>query len=515
MEAYLLEMRGITKEFPGVKALNNVNLSVREGEIHAICGENGAGKSTLMNVLSGVYPFGSYQGEIHFAGALCQFRRTGDSEKKGIAFIHQHMTLIPELSVAENIFLGNENMRGKSIDWEMTHAKAAKIMQTVGLRESPGTRVMDLGVGNQQLTEICKALSKKIRLLILDEPTAALTDEESDNLLKLLSSLREQGITSILISHKLHEIMKVSDRITIMRDGKTIETLEKGVDVIDEDRVIRGMVGRELTSRFPARQAAIGEVYYEVENWNVFDPLHEGVQRITDVNFYVRRGEVLGIAGLMGAGRTELAMSLFGHSYGKRITGTVRRNGVPIRTDSVSEAIAAGMAYVSEDRQEYGLVMEDSLKNNVTLPSLKKFIRKGSIDIDKEFLTAQIYRERLKIKSYGVMQPVNTLSGGNQQKVVFARWILTEAELLILDEPTRGIDVGAKYEIYEVVNSLVEQGKSVVFISSDMTELLGMCDRVYVMNKGRFTKELSGKDITQDNIMLAIIKDDSKGAQLC
>jgi putative multiple sugar transport system ATP-binding protein len=425
------------------------------------------------------------------------------------------MTLIPYLSIAENIFLGNENMASWGIDWEVTHAKAAEIMGLVGLKEVPETRVLDLGVGNQQLVEICKALSKEIRLLILDEPTAALSDEESDNLLKLLQHLREKGITSILISHKLREIMCVCDSITIMRDGKTIETLQKGVDAIDEDRVIKGMVGRELTQRFPARQVQMGDVNYEVEHWDVFDPLRDGYQRIRDVSFSVRKGEVLGIAGLMGAGRTELAMSLFGRSYGKYITGIVKREGKPIQVSSVNEAIQNGIAYVSEDRQEYGLVMEDSLKNNITLPNLRRFTKKGSIDVDAEFVMAEEYRERLKIKSYSVMQPVNTLSGGNQQKVVFSRWVLAEADLLILDEPTRGIDVGAKYEIYEVINSLVSQGKSIVFISSDMTELLGMCDRVYVMNQGRIVGELSQEEITQDNIMRAIIKDDSKGAGVC
>ncbi len=507
MSDYILEAKGIVKKFGNVTALKNIDLKVKRGEVHVLCGENGAGKSTLMNIISGVYPKGSYEGVFCYNEEECSFLSIRDSEEKKIAIIHQQLALIPPLSIAENIFIGNENMKHGVMDWTETRVKARKIMQLVGLQENPDTLVSDIGVGKQQLVEICKAVSKNVKLLILDEPTAALNDEESDKLLNLVLEFKKQGITSILISHKLREVTKVCDAITIIRDGETIETLYKGSDEITEERIIKAMVGRELTNRFPARISKIGSVLFEVENWNVFSPLDETKQVLKNICLHVRRGEVLGIAGLMGAGRTELAMSIFGKSYGKRISGTLKKDGREIRLPNVSAAIANGIAYVSEDRHRYGVIPGAQIKKNITLPSLERFMKGWAIDSNKETIAAQEYKEKLNIKCRDVDQEVGNLSGGNQQKVIFAKWALSDADLLILDEPTRGIDVGAKYEIYQIINSMAAQGKAVVFISSDMPEILGMCDRVYVMNEGRIRGELSKTEITQENIMKVIMKD--------
>lgn len=507
MDDYILETKGIVKRFGSVTALKHIDLKVRRGEIHVLCGENGAGKSTLMNIISGVYPKGSYEGSFYYNGEECSFSGIKDSEEKNIAIIHQQLALIPPLSIAENIFVGNEKGKKGLIDWTETRVKAREIMEVVGLHENPDTLVSSIGVGKQQLVEICKAISKDVKLLILDEPTAALNDEESDKLLNLVLEFKKKGITSILISHKLREVTRVCDAITIIRDGETIETLEKGVDEISEDRIIKAMVGRELTNRFPVRTPQIGEVLFAVKDWNVYSPFDETIQILKNINLHVRRGEVLGIAGLMGAGRTELAMSIFGKSYGKRISGTILKEGKEIKIRDVSDCIANGIAYVSEDRHRYGVIPNAEIKKNITLPSLEKFMKGFSIDANKETVAAQEYKEKLKIKCRDVDQRVSNLSGGNQQKVIFAKWVLSNADILILDEPTRGIDVGAKYEIYQIVNEMVNQGKAVIFISSDMPEILGMCDRVYIMNEGVINGELSGEDITQVNIMRIIMKD--------
>lgn len=510
-EDYILRIDKVVKRFGNVTALKNVSLNVRRGEIHVLCGENGAGKSTLMNIISGVYPHGTYEGNFYYNDRECRFRSIGDSEKEGIVIIHQHLALIPALSIAENIYLGNEIKKGVSIDWNRTRQEAARFMHIVGLHESPDTLIQNIGVGKQQLVEICKAISKNVKLLILDEPTAALNDEESDTLLNLIQEFKEQGITSILISHKLREVTKVCDAITIIRDGETIETLYKGVDEISEARIIKGMVGRELTNRFPARDSAIGDVSLEIRNWNVYDPVIAGKQILHNINMYVRKGEVLGIAGLMGAGRTELAMSGFGRSYGTDISGELRMNGKPIQVRNVPEAIRNGIAYVSEDRHVYGMIQGQSITNNITLPSLGNFVDRGTIDSNKEVVVANEYREKLSIKCYNVEQDVSKLSGGNQQKVIFSKWVLAGSDVLILDEPTRGIDVGAKYEIYQVMNEMVGQGKSVILISSDMPEILGMCDRTYIMNEGCVVGELEGNEIAQVNIMNAIMQNSKVG----
>ena len=511
LDTTILEMRNITKLFPGVKALNNVNLSVKRGEIHAVVGENGAGKSTLMNVLSGVYPHGTYTGQIIFEGGECSFREIGDSEKKGIVIIHQELALIPYLSVGENIFLRNERAKNKVIDWDRTFQEAAKLLELVGLKENPRTAVNDISVGKQQLVEIAKALSKNVKLLILDEPTASLNEAESEHLLQLLVEFRKKGMTSILISHKLNEITEVADSITIIRDGATIETLDKGKDDINEDRIIKGMVGRELVDRFPRREPAIGEVAFEVRDWNVFSPINPDRQVIRNVNLKVHKGEVVGLAGLMGAGRTELSMSLFGRSYGTRISGSVYKDGKKVELDSVRHAIEQGVSYATEDRKTAGLNLIGDIKENITIAGLRKISPRWVIDRDREVRVAETYRERLNIRSPSVLQKAGNLSGGNQQKVVLSKWIFTEPDVLILDEPTRGIDVGAKYEIYMIINELASEGKSVIFISSELPEILGMSDRIYVMNEGRIVGEFARGEATQEGIMKCIMQSIGEG----
>ncbi len=502
----ILEMRDIRKTFPGVVALNKVNLRVRAGEIHAIVGENGAGKSTLMKVLSGVYPHGSYGGEIVYEGQERRFLGIHDSERLGVIIIHQELALVPLLSIAENIFLGNETAQHGVIDWMVAHSKTQALLKKVGLKESPATLVTDIGVGKQQLVEIAKALSRQVKLLILDEPTASLNESDSQALLDLLLELKGQGITCILISHKLNEISRVADAITILRDGSTVETLDCRADAISEDRVIRGMVGREMADRYPPRQPDIGETVFEVRDWNVYHPLHTDRQFIKGVNLQVRRGEIVGIAGLMGAGRTELAMSIFGRSWGRRISGQVLLNGRPVDVGTVEKAVRHGLAYVTEDRKGNGLVLSEDIQFNVSLANLKAVSSAAVIDTGREYQAAQRYREKLRIRCSGVGQKVLNLSGGNQQKVVLGKWLFTNPEVLILDEPTRGIDVGAKYEIYTLIAQLAAEGKCIIVISSEMPELLGMTDRIYVMNEGRFIAEMPAAQASQEKIMRAIMK---------
>lgn len=506
MSKIILEMRNITKEFPGVKALQNVNLKIKEGEIHALCGENGAGKSTLMKVLSGVYPHGSYTGDILFNENVCKFKDIKQSEELGIVIIHQELALIPYLSIAENIFLGNEQAKNGIINWNETVIRTRELLKKVGLNESPNTKTANLGVGKQQLTEIAKALSKNVKLLILDEPTAALNEHDSENLLNLLLELKKQGMSAIIISHKLNEISKVADSITILRDGQTVETLDMKKDKISEDRIIKGMVGRELTNRYPKREAKIGNTIFEVKNWNVFHPLHTNQKSIDNVNFHIRKGEIVGIAGLMGAGRTELAMSIFGKSYGKKITGQIYKDNKEIHLNNVSQAIEHGIAYVSEDRKGNGLILMDDIKQNITLASLNKITNKFVINKNQEIIESEQFREKLKIKTPSIHQKTGNLSGGNQQKVVLSKWIFSEPDILILDEPTRGIDVGAKYEIYTIINQLASDGKGILVISSELPEILGICDRVYVMNEGRITGEVSKEEATQERIMKYMTK---------
>jgi putative multiple sugar transport system ATP-binding protein len=501
----LLEMRGITKTFPGVKALDDVSISVGQGEIHAIVGENGAGKSTLMKVLSGVYPHGSYEGAINLEGEERSFRGIRDSEALGIIIIHQELALVPLLSIAENIFLGNECASGGVINWPETYNRTEELLSRVGLKESPRTRVATLGTGKQQLVEIAKALSKRVKLLILDEPTSSLTETDSDALLELLLEFKRKGISSILITHKLDEVFKVADKITVLRDGGSVRTVDRHAPQVTEAAIIRDMVGRPLGDRFPTRDAKIGETVFEVKNWTAFHPLQEGRKIVDDVGFAVKRGEVVGIAGLMGAGRTELAMSLFGRSYGDRISGTAMIGGKETDVSTVARAIAGGLCYVTEDRKTYGLVLHDPIRRNISLANLPGVAQNGVIDKHRETEVASRYRERMRIKSTDVEQRTLNLSGGNQQKVVLSKWLFADPEVLILDEPTRGIDVGAKYEIYTIINELAAAGKAVVFISSEMPELLGMCDRILVMAEGRFVGELPIAEASQEKIMSLIL----------
>ena len=497
----ILEMRSITKRFPGVLALSDVNLTVERGAIHAICGENGAGKSTLMKVLSGVHPHGSYDGDIVFEAKPVSFKDLRQSEAAGIVIIHQELALIPELSIAENIFLGNETATRGVISWDETNHRAIELMARVGLRENPLTPVKDLGIGKQQLVEIAKALSKEVKLLILDEPTAALNDDDSTHLLDLLKGLQDKGITSIMISHKLNEIERIADAITILRDGRTIETLDVRAGGVDEDRIIRGMVGRDLEHRFPEHTPQVGELLLEVRSWTVMHPQDHHRVVIEDANFTVRHGEIVGIAGLMGAGRTELARSIFGRSYGSRHTGTLTLDGRELQLRSVHDAIKAGIAYVSEDRKGLGLNLLDDVKTSITAAGLGR-LRKGlTVDEHEEIVVAERYRRSFNIKAPSVTAGVRKLSGGNQQKVVLSKWLYTEPKLLILDEPTRGIDVGAKFEIYGIIQALAREGKGVLVISSELPELLGLCDRIYTLAEGVITHEFEAKDATQESLM--------------
>lgn len=515
MSDYILEMNHIVKEFSGVRALDDVNLKVKRGEIHALCGENGAGKSTLMNVLSGVYPFGTYSGDVVYKGETCKFHNLKDSEAKGIVIIHQELALSPLLSVAENVFLGNEQLAAKGvIDWTKTRQRAQEMLAKVGLEhEDVNVPVNSLGVGKQQLIEIAKAMAKKVELLILDEPTAALNDEESKILLDIMLELKKHGITCIIISHKLNEIEYVSDAVTIIRDGKTIETLVKGVDEFTEDRVIKGMVGREMTNRYPVREGVtIGDTIFEIKDWNVYHPDDAERQILKNINISVKAGEVVGLAGLMGAGRTEFAMSVFGHSYGQKISGTVKINGKEVQMHNVKEAIDSKLAYVSEDRKTYGLNLIGEIKENMTIAARPKFFSKhGVINANDEIVAAEDYKKRINVKANSIEQIVGSLSGGNQQKVVLAKWMLTQPDVLILDEPTRGIDVGAKYEIYCVINDLAKAGKAVIVISSEMPEIIGTCDRAYVLNEGEIAGNLSKEELTQEKIMQCIMAHNRKG----
>ncbi len=514
MADILLEMQNIVKEFPGVKALNNVNIKVRKGTIHAIVGENGAGKSTLMKILSGLYPYGSYTGDIVLEGNVCKFKTIKESEEKGIVIIHQELALIPLLSIMENMFLGNEQQKNGVIHWSDCRYKAMEVLNTVGLKEDPQTLIQQIGVGKQQLVEIAKALAKNANLLILDEPTAALNDEESDKLLDLIMNLRdEHGLTAVIISHKLGEVMKVADDITIIRDGTTVETMSMETDEITEDRIVKGMVGRELSNRYPSRNTPIGEVRFEIKNWFAYHPKDKNQVVINNINMNLKRGEVVGIAGLMGAGRTEFAMSLFGKAYGSRVKGQITKDGQPLDVSNVYNAIQSGIAYLTEDRKTYGLVLQDTICRNISLPSLEKLSKGGVVNQNEEVRVAEEYLKKMEIRSPNISQLLGNLSGGNQQKVLLARWIYANPDLLILDEPTRGIDVGAKYEIYKVINALAAEGKCVLFISSELPEVLGISDRIYVMNEGTMVGEFLKEDATQEKIMKAIVGHSGRNAE--
>ncbi len=501
MDTTLLSMNSITMEFPGVKALDEVDLRVQRGEIHSICGENGAGKSTLMKVLSGVHPIGTYSGEIEFDGKLSEFKNIRDSEHAGIVIIHQELALIPEMTITENLFLGNEHAKVGVIDWLANRQRAVELLARVGLQENPDTQIKNIGIGKQQLVEIAKALAKNVKLLILDEPTAALNDADSAHLLDLLAGLKAKGITSIMISHKLNEIEQISDSITIIRDGRSIETLDVRGGEVNEDRIIRGMVGRDLDHRYPPHDSNIGEMLLEIRGWTVSHPHDADRLVVKNASLSIRRGEIVGLAGLMGAGRTEFARSVFGQSYGTKVSGEIRKEGKLLNLKNVRQAIDSGLAYVTEDRKSLGLNMLDTIKVSITAAGLKQIRHNFAVDENAEIVAAEKYRTSMRIKAPSIEEGVVKLSGGNQQKVVLGKWMFTEPDVLILDEPTRGIDVGAKYEIYEIINQLADSGRGVLVISSELPELLGLCDRIYTLSAGVITADVPRDQADQETLM--------------
>ena len=507
MSDYILEMKGIVKEFPGVKALNNVNFKVKRGEIHCLVGENGAGKSTLMKVLSGVYPHGTYTGEIVYNGEVQKFKKIADSEEKGIVIIYQELALIPELSLYENVFFGHEIVKKGAIDWNETIVQASKMLEKVGIKEDPSMKVKDLGVGNQQLVEIAKALSKNVKLLILDEPTASLNEDDSQRLLNLIKELKKQGVSCIMISHKLREITAIADTITVLRDGATICSLDATERTIEEAEIIKHMVGREMGDVYPKREKKeYGDIALETKDWTVFDPVR-GREILHNVSINVRKGEIVGIQGLMGAGRTEFALSLFGNPTGYKITsGELYLEGKKVRYKHPKNAIKDGLAYVTEDRKGNGLILMQDIRYNTTIANLESLVEGLAINENEEINVANQFKRSINIKAPSIEQKVGNLSGGNQQKVQIAKWMFAEPKVLILDEPTRGIDVGAKFEIYSLMNKLVDQGMSIIMISSELPEVLGMSDRLYVMSEGTITGELSAEDATEEKVMAMAIK---------
>jgi len=501
MSDYILEIQNLTKEFPGVRALENVSLKVKKGEIHSLCGENGAGKSTLMSCISGVYPKGSYEGKVFYKGHETGYHSVKDSEKEGLSIIHQELALSPYLSIYENIFLGHMETKFGVINWDKYRKESKKFIDSVGLNEPPETIVSKLGVGKQQLVEIARALSKKTELLILDEPTSSLNDDESEKLLNLMLEFKKQGITLVMISHKLSEVLKVADTVTILRDGKSISTFDVKGDNLTEEMIIKDMVGRDLTHRFPERKSAPGETVMEVKNWTVYHPDYHDIKVVKNASFYLRKGEILAFCGPMGAGRTELMMSIFGNSYGFRSEGELWIKGKKMLFPNAKKAIESGLGYISEDRKNLGLILIQDIKTNIAHASLKKLSKFGIVDGQQEIKKAEHYRKELNIRTPSVDQLVRNLSGGNQQKVAVSRSLLADPDIFIVDEPTRGIDVGAKTEIYGILNGMIAAGKSIIMVSSELPEALGMADRIYVMNegtiKGMFTKE----EATQEKIM--------------
>ncbi|MCX7656486.1 MAG: sugar ABC transporter ATP-binding protein [Treponemataceae bacterium] len=501
MSDYILEIKNLTKDFPGVRALDNVSLKVKRGEIHSICGENGAGKSTLMSVISGVYPKGSYEGKVFFKGTETHYHSVKDSERDGLAIIHQELALSPYLSIYENIFLGHMKTRFGIINWNKYIKESRRYLEQVGLHENPATIVSKMGVGKQQLVEIARALSKKVELLILDEPTSSLNDEESEKLLQLIKQLKTQGITCIMISHKLNEVLEIADTVTVLRDGKSISTYDVKQDQLTESRLIRDMVGRDLTTRFPERDHKVGEIVMEVKNWSVYHPDYHSIKVVDSASFYVRKGEIVAFCGPMGAGRTELMMSLYGQSYGSRSEGELYLFGKKVELRSPREAIQAGLGYVSEDRKNLGLILIQDVKSNISISSLPKLSRFGVVNSHEEISAAEHYKEELRIKTPSIMQLTRNLSGGNQQKVALSKCLLADPEIFIVDEPTRGIDVGAKSEIYHILTDIVQKGKSIILVTSELPEAIGLADRIYVMNEGCIKGMLTREEATQEKIM--------------
>ena len=506
MSEYILNIENLTKDFPGVRAIENVSLKIKKGEIHSICGENGAGKSTLMSCISGVYPSGSYEGKVTFKGRETKYNSVKDSEKEGLAIIHQELALSPYLSIYENIFLGHMDTRFGIINWNKYLKESKKYLDIVGLNEPPETKVSKLGVGKQQLVEIARALSKKTELLILDEPTSSLNDDESEKLLNLMLELKKQGITLVMISHKLNEVLKVADTVTILRDGKSISTYDVKKDNLTEEMIIKDMVGRNLTHRFPERKSTPGDIVMEVKDWTVYHPDYHTIKVVDNVSFYLRKGEILAFCGPMGAGRTELMMSLFGRSYGFKSTGELNVKGKNYVLKSPRMALDSGLGYISEDRKNLGLILIQDVKTNITHSSLGKISKFGIINKQNEIREAERYRKDLNIRTPSINQYVRNLSGGNQQKVVVSKALMSDPDIFIVDEPTRGIDVGAKTEIYGILNKMIAAGKSVIMVTSELPEAIGMADRIYVMNEGNIKGELLKEEATQEKIMhLALV----------
>lgn len=499
MSDYILEMKDIVKEFFGVKALDKVSIKVKRGEIHALCGENGAGKSTLMKVLSGVHPTGSYSGQIIFDGKELKQSGIKDSEAAGIAIIHQELALIKQMSVAENIFIGNEISKNGVVDFDEQLNKTNELLKRVKLNISPLTRVGDLGIGHQQLVEIAKALSKNAKLLILDEPSAPLSESEVEVLMGILDDLRRDGVTCIYISHKLNEVTRICDNVTVIRDGTTIGQVS--IKEIDQDKLVQMMVGREMKNLFPREEHKIGEEFFAVRNLNVYDPFNPTMKKVKDASFTLRRGEILGISGLVGSGRTEMVASIFGSFQGEK-NGEIFFEGKKVNIDNPNKALNLGIAMVPEDRKKDGIIGGMSVAKNMTISNLLKY--KDSLDVidnDKEMRDVLSYIHELKIKTATTELPIKNLSGGNQQKVIIAKYLLAEPKILILDEPTRGIDVGAKFEIYKLIFKLAKQGLSIIMVSSELPEVLGISDRVLVMNEGRIVANLDNEGLTQEMIM--------------
>jgi D-xylose transport system ATP-binding protein len=498
----ILAIENLTKRFPGVVALKNVSFEVNAGEVHALCGENGAGKSTLIKILSGIHAAGSYDGAVKLNGRPIEFHTIADAEKAGIAVIYQELALIREMTVAENIFLGAEPKKGFFIDWNRIYAETKKLLQQFGLHLDPAARVGDLGIGQQQLVEIVKALSKHSKMLLLDEPTAALTESEVKILLGIVRNLKTQGITCIYISHKLDEVFALADRVTVLRDGESIITLE--TRQTSKSEVIRHMVGREIKDLFPRRSSQCGDLLLKIENLAVGE-IGKSKPVLEQISFELRAGEVLGLGGLMGAGRTELLMHLFG-VYGQRLSGKIFLHGEELAGNSPNEAIQRGLVLVSEDRKRYGLFLDKTIGFNLSLAALKQFTRNGLLEHNREIKSNQSVFDSLGIKAPGQETPVESLSGGNQQKVVVGKALMTQPQVVFLDEPTRGIDVGAKVEVYEIINDLTAQGKAVVLVSSELPELMGMSDRMIILSNGRIGGAFTREEATQEAILTAAMK---------
>jgi D-xylose transport system ATP-binding protein len=504
MAGYLLEMKGIVKQFDGVRALDGIDLQVRPGECIGLCGENGAGKSTLMKVLSAVYPHGTWDGEILWQGEPLRAQSIRETEAAGIVIIHQELMLVPELSVTENLFLGNELTRpGGRMNYPAMNRRAEQLLAELKLPDvNVVLPVMNYGGGHQQLIEIAKALNKEAKLLILDEPSSSLTAAEIDVLLEIIRGLKAKGVACVYISHKLDEVAAICDQIVVIRDGRHIATTP--MQQLDVGRIIAQMVGREMNHLYPKQEHALGETILEARNVTCYDVNNPERKRVDNVSFTLRKGEILGIAGLVGAGRTELVTALFG-AYPGRYEGEVWLHGKRVDTSTSLKAIRAGLALVPEDRKQHGIVPDLDVGQNITLSVLGRFARGTRIDREAELMTVREQIGKLALKTASPFLPITSLSGGNQQKAVLSKMLLTEPQVLILDEPTRGVDVGAKYEIYKLMFELASQGIAIIMVSSELAEVLGISDRVLVMGEGQLRGDFVNHELTQEMLLAAAL----------